>query len=293
MMAAIFVCGAMIFTSCSNDDREKEANIKNLSEKIIGKWIFAERNGEATPANKKRVFTFVSSTKAYVSAAHSLNTSGDTKWLDHTEADVAISGNTVRLTMHLDEHTTMVDEFNITAINGTKFTAVLKVTVTVDGAVESSSENNILLTKVKADYKEAILGLWECEGITGGETFNDANARLEFLADGTYRYYRQAEAGQWKAVHSREFEDYFVDGTLVATRWKEQGGDEQREWWEIKSISGDQMLWTALRQNADGSTFQQEVRWKKIDLHVAEKIIGKWKSVTNGDKDALTNERFY
>ena len=39
----------------------------NLSEKIIGKWVFYDRNGELTPTNKKRIFTFVSTTKAYVS----------------------------------------------------------------------------------------------------------------------------------------------------------------------------------------------------------------------------------
>jgi hypothetical protein len=290
VLAATLVCGATVFTSCKSDD-DKDPVIENLSEKILGKWMFAERNGEATPTNKKRVFTFVSSTKAYVSASHTFETPEDTKWFDHSEADIAIVGNKVTLTMHPDEHTTMVDEFNITAIDDTKLTAIFKVTVTVDGTVERSSENNIILTKVKADYSEQILGLWECEGISGGETYNDANARLEFLADGTYRYFRQAEGGQWQAVHSREFEDYFVDGTLVATRWKERGEDEQREWWEIKSLSGDEMVWTALRQNDNGTTFQQEVRWKKIDFNLAENIIGKWMTADIVGQTTLTNEK--
>lgn len=290
MLAAILIYGATVFTSCKSDD-DKDPVIDNLSEKIIGKWMFDEKNGELTPTNKKRVFTFVSPTKAYVSAAHGTHAGTILTGLEHLEADVAISGNKVTLTMQLGERTTMVDELNITAIDDTKFTAKLKVTVTVNGTVERSSESNIRLTKVKADYSEAILGLWVCTGITGGETYNDPNARLEFLADGTYRYYRQEEGGQWKAVHSREYEDYFVDGTLVATCWKNQGEAEQREWWEIASINGDDMVWTALRQNDDGTTFQQEVRWKKVDLNVSEKIIGKWMTADIEGRSILTNDK--
>ena len=84
------------------------------------------------------------------------------------------------------------------------------------------------------------------------------------LADGTYRYYRKDEGGLWQAVTTREFQDYFVDGTLLATRWKNQGEEELREWWEIASLADGQMQWTALRQNADGSTAQQGMTWKKI-----------------------------
>ena len=139
-----------------------------------------------------------------------------------------------------------------------------KVTLTVDGNERFSKEDIVLFVKQTADYREAILGLWECTGLTGIETYNDANARLEFLADGTYRYYRKDDGGEWQAVTTREFQDYFVDGTLLATRWKNQGEDELREWWEIESLSGDQMTWTALRQNADGTTAQQGMKWKKI-----------------------------
>jgi hypothetical protein len=86
------------------------------------------------------------------------------------------------------------------------------------------------------------------------------------LADGTYRYYRKDEGGQWQAVTTREFQDYFVDGTLLATRWKNQGEEEElREWWEIASLADGQMQWTALRQNADGSTAQQGMTWKKVE----------------------------
>ena len=167
--------------------------------------------------------------------------------------------------MHSDEHMTSVEEYIITNINDSELTANHKVAITVDGIVVATIEDIVRLVKQTADYAEPILGLWECTELTGIETYNDANARLEFLADGTYRYYRKNDGGEWQAVTNREFQNYFVDGTLLATRWKNQGEDELREWWEIASLSGDQMTWTALRQNADGSTAQQGMKWKKMN----------------------------
>ena len=50
--------------------------------------------------------------------------------------------------------------------------------------------------------------------------------------------------------------NYFVDGTLLATRWKNIEEDELREWWEIKSLKRDKMQWRALRANEDGTTYE-------------------------------------
>ena len=212
-------------------------------------------------------------------------------WIDVIENDVAISGNIVTLTNHPDEHRTVVEEYTVTAINDKEFTANRKMTIMSDGVEVVSEEGVFRYVKVAADYTAAILGLWECTELTGIETYNDANARLEFLADGTYRYYRKSDGGEWQAVTTREFQNYFVDGTLLATRWKNQGEDELREWWEVESLSGDQMTWTALRQNADGSTAQQKMTWKRIDLNVSEKIIGKWMTAESKGKLAVTNRK--
>ena len=236
----------------------------NIADNIIGKWMYAERNGQPMVTNRKTVYTFVSPTKAYMSA--SLNTIPElgSQWNDHIEVDVAINGNKMTLISHPDERMTVVDESIITNIGNSDFTANSKVTFTVDGVVVRTGEYNILYEKVPTDYSAAVLGLWECTGLSGIETYNDANARLEFFDDGTYNYWRKNDAGEWETVASREFQDYFVDGTLLVTRWKNQGEDELREWWEIDNISDEKMVWTALRQNTDGSTIQQEMTWKKI-----------------------------
>jgi len=288
--------GDHIFTPSTEAQREQilkwyeSRHNAGLAEMIIGKWIISDKDGLPMPTNRTNVFTFVSATKAYMSASLNARPELNPEWMDNIEANVTINGNLMTLTLHADEHNTSVHEFIVTDINATEFTANHKVTVTVDGNVMFVDEDVIRLTKVTADYREAVLGLWECTGLTGIETYNDANARLEFLADGTYRYYRKDDGGQWQTVTTREFQDYFVDGTLLATRWKNEGETELREWWEIASINGDDMVWTALRQNADGSTSQQKMTWKKIDLNVSEKILGKWINTERNGEPMLTNK---
>ena len=165
--------------------------------------------------------------------------------------------------MHPKEGETMVEEYTVTAINGNEFTANHQITVTAGSNVVFHIEDAVRYVKC-ADYSSAILGLWECTELTGIETYNDANARLEFFADGNYNYWRKNAGGEWEAVTNREFQNYFVDGTLLATRRKNIGEEELREWWEIASIANGEMQWTALRQNEDGTTVQQGMKWVKV-----------------------------
>ena len=256
---AVLAMGGMAFVGCSKD---KDDDTDNLAEKIIGKWITAEKNGQPTLTDDKTVITFVSTTEAYISASIRRNPEQDAHWNAKMEADVVISGNKVTLTSHPEEDAIMVDEYTITAIDATGFTANHKMTTTVDGNVVLFVEDVIRYEKV-SDYSDAVLGKWECTGLTGIETYNDANARLEFYQDGTYNYWRK-NGDQWEAVTNREFQNYFVDGTLLATRWKNQGEEELREWWEIASIAGNEMQWTALRA-AEGGTVTQTMTWVKVN----------------------------
>lgn len=249
---------AIAFTSCKKD-------VINLKEKIIGKWMLAEINGRPVTTNDKEVYTFVSATKAYMSASFSNISNMSNLWSDQTEVDVTISGKKMTITLHPEENITMVDELNVTAINSSEFTADYTATVTEGSNVALKRQGTMRFTKLNVDYREAIIGKWECTELTGIETFNDANARLEFYGDGNYKYWCKNSGGEWEAVTNREFQNYFVDGKLLATRWKNIGETEQREWWEVTSIKGNQMVWTALRQNEDGTTTKQGMKWVKIN----------------------------
>lgn len=82
-------------------------------------------------------------------------------------------------------------------------------------------------------------------------------------ADGTFHYYHKVD-GQWQ-LSDDEYANYFVDGTLLCTRWKNagEGQQENREWWEI-TIKNGVMKWTALRKREDGTTYTATFEMTKV-----------------------------
>ena len=269
MLAAILICGASVFTSCTADNADNPATPDlNVAEKIIGKWMIAERDGQPALTNEKEVFNFISTTEAYLSASLNFHPDAATPWYDIIEADVVIEGNKVTLTMHPDEHTISVREFTITAINENEFTANHEVTVTKDGNIVLNEKVLLTLAKVKVDYSADIIGMWEgySTGEEGSEFDDGENHRWEYMTDGSFNYFHKVD-GQWQ-ISDDAYAEYFVAGNLLCTRWKNEGAgnEEHREWWEIESIKDGVMKWKALRQNADGTTYTATFEMKKIEL---------------------------
>ena len=101
VLAATLVCGASVFTSCNTDvvDNPTQPDL-NISEKIIGKWMVEELDGQPCPTNLKAVITFLSPTKAYGSLSDFYSDS----WNNHAKADVVIDGINVTLTAIENEH---------------------------------------------------------------------------------------------------------------------------------------------------------------------------------------------
>ena len=129
MFAAILVCGASVFTSCSsNDDNPTQPDL-NVAEKIIGKWMVEELDGQACPTNLKAVITFLSPTKAYGSLSDYYSES----WNNHTSADVIINGNDVTLTAFENEHIKHVTVANISSITANDMMLKSDWKVFVDG----------------------------------------------------------------------------------------------------------------------------------------------------------------
>ena len=258
VLAATLICGASVFTSCKKDE---DNNLK-LEEKIIGKWMVAERDGHAALTNKKMVYNFVSATKVYISMSFTAHPEVGLYWRDQLEATVAINGNTVTITSHPDEHTTTVEEHTITAINGNEFTANRKITFTVNGAVVDSDEETFRFTKVTADYRAAIIGTWQGHCTSAGSVFDDGQEhRWQYNADGNFVYYVK-DGDNW-VPSANTLNQYFVAGNLLCTRWVDNG-QENREWWEI-TIDGSQMHWTALREDENGQRFTATFEMSKVN----------------------------
>ena len=264
LLMAATVCGiSLAAASCSSNDDNPATPDLNLSEKIIGKWMTADRYGQPAPTNKKKVFNIVSTTKAYMSASLISLPEVGSYWIDVIENDVAISGNIVTLTNHPDEHRTVVEEYTVTAINDKEFTANRKMTIMSDGVEVVSEEGVFRYVKVAADYSAAIVGTWQGRCTSEGSVFDDGQEhRWQYNADGTYVYYAK-DGDNWVPYEGNTLNEYFVDGTLLCTRWIDNG-QENREWWEI-TIDGSQMHWTALRQNPDGTTFTATFEMEKVN----------------------------
>ena len=265
MMAAILVCGAGVFTSCTVDNTDNPAVEPdfNLEENIIGKWMVAELDGTPCPTNWKTILTFESPTKAYGSLSDYFSLS----WNVRVPADVTINGNKVSV-INQDGNTKNVLECTILSISDKDMLMSSDWNVYVDDvSVQHEVYGKERYERITADYKDVIIGMWEgCSTGDEGSEFDDGeNHRWEYLADGTYRYYHKVD-GQWQ-LSNDVLHDYFVDGNLLCTRWKNagEGKEENREWWEIESIENDVMKWKALRMREDGSTYTATFEMKKVE----------------------------
>ena len=80
VLAATLICGASVFTSCEKSDTV-------LSDKILGKWIVAELDGEVCPTSWKSVVTFESANKGYYSLSEIVTMT----WENKSPAQVTFS----------------------------------------------------------------------------------------------------------------------------------------------------------------------------------------------------------
>ena len=117
VIAAALICSSTLFTSCTKQDNPVGPT-DNLAERILGKWMPVYLDGNPVVTDQKSVYTFVSATKAYMSVSINAQQGEEIVWNNQKELDLSINGNKMTLTNHSDEHTTMVEEFNITAIDG-------------------------------------------------------------------------------------------------------------------------------------------------------------------------------
>ena len=265
VLAATLICGASMFVSCSHDDNP---TTKPLSEAIIGKWMIAEENDEPAFTNNKSVVTFVSATKANVSLSILGYDESTLKWSDGKECDVKIEGNTVTLSGEPEKDKIVINELSIKYIDNKEIVADSKRFAIIDGKEEYYNTCKSKYVRVTKDYRKDVLGTWEgrVSSEEGSENDDGELHRWEFKDDGTFVFYFQDENGEWYASND-EFAEYFCDGTLLCTRWKNvgEGTKENREWWEIQSIKNGVMKWYGLRMREDGTTYVASFYMTKVE----------------------------
>lgn len=262
-ISLILTFAAILFASCGKDDENQV--IENLEEKIIGKWMVSEIDGQTALTNSKVVYTFVSPTVGYCSAASADFTETAKMWNSHVESSVSISGNDVTITGNVDENYSYVATLTVKSISENEMLTDSKYKLYLNGELISNTTRPVRWTKVTVDYSQAILGCWEGHITSEQSRFDNGELhRWEYLEDETYIYWSLDEDGEWGDFVNTATE-YFVDGNLLCTRWKNRRNEtEYREWWEIASIENGVMNWTALRQDEEGNTFTASFSMTKV-----------------------------
>ena len=282
------------YTAAFSMERIDVPSQAEIEKAIVGKWMNAEMNGVPSLTNDKGVYTFISTTSAFMSSSVKGNPGLGDLWHNFVPLDVNIKDNVITLTHQLDEHRTMTIEMTVTSIDDEKMHADVKATLTVDGTVVGSVNDHILYEKVKERFQKPIVGLWEGRRTSGGTT---EYHRWEYLSDGTYNFYLKEGEGQWVKMKD-EISEYFVDGRLLCTRWKNagEGTQENREWWEVRSIENDAMIWTALRQDEQGDRYVESFAMHKVKVPNEAEIraaikSSKWMTEKVDGEEALTNQK--
>ena len=150
VLAATVICGACLFTSCKKDEDNTSLN---LEEKIIGKWITAESDGEALPTNMKIVFDIVSTTEAYVSLSFRIERQ-KTPLGEIEEIDVEINGDDVILSHSPKPGMTVVVGLHIESITDATLTAKRTVTIRQDGGLVEIYRDQGPLRKAERGLQE-------------------------------------------------------------------------------------------------------------------------------------------
>ena len=248
VLAATLICGASVFTSCNKPATD-------LSDKVQGKWIVADLDGEACPTSFKSVVTFESATKG----CYSISEINTMTWENRTPAEV---------TFHEDGFTAIEEDGLFTSVLTATVSSVTdnEMRLTTEWTLTEGTE--VILhevyderwVRVTDDFEQSVIGTWEAQVQNENK---QQTWRWEFKADGTY-VFSLKDGDSWQ-VFEDEMSEYFVDGSLLCTRWQNTASsDENRDWWEIESIQDGKMKWTALRLDEDLTTHTETLELSKV-----------------------------
>ena len=267
LLASVMLAAtAGLTTACtSNDDNPATPSGPSesvIKEKIIGKWKVVTQDGEERVTNRQAIMTFFADGTMTYSRSWYSDYWEAYIWENKTSFTYTVSGNTI--TRKGQENGKMRETFyDVNAISDNEMQMVLTGYI-MDGQSYSRHQVN-QYQRVAVDYSENIIGTWEGVEMTGDETYGNAEARIAYLSDGTYRYYQKNSKGEWEVKASQELSEYNVDGDWLATRWQEKDGEMNYEWWDIDEIKDGQMKWSALREREDGTRFTTTFTWRKVE----------------------------
>jgi len=250
----------------SNDDNPATPSGPSesvIKEKILGKWKRVKEDGEERVTNNRVVLTYFADGKMTYSRSSYSDYWTGYKWYNENPFTYVVSGNVVTRE-GVEENGRVRKTFEEVAVLSDSEMKLICTGYLMDGQSYSRYKVNEF-KRVAVDYSEDIIGTWEGVEMTGDETYGNADARIAYLPDGTYRYYQKNDRGEWELKAGQEVSEYNVDGDWLATRWQEKGGEMNYEWWDIDEIKDGQMKWSALREREDGTRFKTTFTWRKVE----------------------------
>ena len=247
---------AMTFASCSSNEEISNApSQQEIETKIIGKWKIIKMDGKDITTDDRSIHTYYSNGKGYISVSDQNSGISISSWMNKLDMTYFLNGNELVQTTGATFYSTInsISENNM---------SMMYNKIVEEGNVYTHNWP-AEFSKVTADYSQDIIGMWEGVEMTGYETYGNAEARIEYRADGTYTYY--VKDGENWIPSTNADNEYNVDGDWLAHRWRpEAGADYNYEWWDIDEIKDGTMKWSALREKEDGTRFTTTFTWKKV-----------------------------
>ena len=245
IFATLFM--ALVFSGCKNE-------IPDYDALLIGKWINTQVDGAAVLTDKSYVCEYRDDLIEFYAIGIQLDENNKT-WTENSNYTYRVEGNLIII-----DGTDLSDkdfhmEFEILSISSGSFThSVNKFTI---DNVEYPDDKIYTLQKVTADYKSQFIGVWHGRCTTPGSSDTDYHY-WEYFADGSFNYYYQDEQENWIRKTDNEGA-YFLYGNLMATNYTNDlilgGVGKAYECWKIR-ISGNNMIWTGLRENNITVTYE-------------------------------------
>ena len=238
--------------------------IDNLAEKLVGKWIYAESNGQTLTTNTKSVFTFTSDGSA-LKASISMSLKKFGVWANRYEPEVKVDGRNVTMTAKLADGSTSVMEMTDVSVSGSDLFFTGKATLTKDGEVIFSYGPFLEhFTKSDVDNAETNEGLWEVYFTSDDPEFESPEPTRElYRADGTCTFYELVDE-QWVEDKEVTNSEYFIDGPMLFIRWQESE-EMMYENWEVVSSENGKQVNKSVRKHDDGSTYTIYANLTKVE----------------------------
>lgn len=268
LVAALVICGtAAVFTSCSSND-DNAGNDNALAEKVMGKWMLIDSDGQAVITDRVSVYTFAkegSALKAYFSIAMAESQT----WLLRQQADVAVGNGSLTLTSRLANGSTAVVQMTDVSVSGSELTLTAKTTISVDGREAATyGPRREHFTRVNADYKaEDLIGTWDGYYACDDPAYNKPDPhQAVFRADGSCNYYYAVEGGGYR-LDPTVYSKYFVDGSLLSLCWLDFGEGEREKYenWEILSVTREKIISRAFHKRPDGTIYTETYHLTKVN----------------------------